>query len=51
MKDVQSGGTTAAGPRDWFTGAVSIDGVQSPGESNPSATTTTRREAGNVART
>ncbi|KRF03272.1 cupin [Nocardioides sp. Soil777] len=32
MKYVQSGGTTAAGPSDWFTGAVYIDGVQSPGE-------------------
>ena len=32
MKLVKSGGTTAAGPADWFTGTVFMDGVQSPGE-------------------
>ncbi|WP_457205081.1 (R)-mandelonitrile lyase [Nocardioides sp. P5_C9_2] len=31
MKYVQSGGSTATGPADWFTGTVYIDGVQSPG--------------------
>ncbi len=31
MKYVQSGGTTATGPGNWFTGTVYIDGVQSPG--------------------
>jgi quercetin dioxygenase-like cupin family protein len=35
MKYVQSGGTTAAGPSDWFTGSVYIDGVQSPDEDSP----------------
>lgn len=32
MKYIQSGGTTATGPDDWFTGTVYIDNVQSPGE-------------------
>src|SRR5437868_12175438 len=30
MKFVKSGGGTAVGPADWFTGTVYIDGVQSP---------------------
>jgi quercetin dioxygenase-like cupin family protein len=34
MKHVQSGGTTVAGPADWFTGAVFIDGVQSPDDAS-----------------
>jgi quercetin dioxygenase-like cupin family protein len=32
MKYIQSGGQTAIGPADWFTGTVYVDGVQSPGE-------------------
>src|SRR3954451_21656883 len=32
MKFIRSGGKTGQGPADWFTGAVFVDGVQSPGE-------------------
>ena len=32
MKYVPSGGTSSAGPADWFTGSVFIDAIQSPGE-------------------
>ncbi len=32
MKVIKSGGKTALGPANWFTGTVYIDGVQSPGE-------------------
>jgi quercetin dioxygenase-like cupin family protein len=32
VKVIKSGGKTALGPADWFTGTVYIDGVQSPGE-------------------
>jgi quercetin dioxygenase-like cupin family protein len=32
MKFTRSGGKTAQGPADWFTGTVYIDGVQSPGQ-------------------
>jgi quercetin dioxygenase-like cupin family protein len=34
VKYLQSGGTTVAGPADWFTGSVFIDGVQSPDEAS-----------------
>jgi quercetin dioxygenase-like cupin family protein len=34
MKFVKSGGATVAGPADWFTGAVFIEGVQSPGDAS-----------------
>ncbi|GGO87731.1 cupin [Nocardioides phosphati] len=34
MKYVQSGGSTVAGPADWFTGSVFIEGVQSPDEAS-----------------
>ncbi len=30
MKLIRSGGRTAAGPEDWFTGTVFIDGVRDP---------------------
>ena len=32
MKYTKSAGQTAAGPADWFTGAVFIDGVRNPDE-------------------
>ena len=32
MKITQSGGQTGAGPTDWFTGAVYIDGIRNPDE-------------------
>lgn len=32
MKFTQSGGQTAVGPADWFTGTVYIDGIRSPDE-------------------
>jgi quercetin dioxygenase-like cupin family protein len=35
VKYVKSGGETAAGPIDWFTGTVYIDGIQSPNEDSP----------------
>jgi quercetin dioxygenase-like cupin family protein len=31
VKVIKSGGETALGPGDWFTGTVYIDGIQSPG--------------------
>jgi quercetin dioxygenase-like cupin family protein len=31
VKVIKSGGKTALGPGDWFTGTVYIDGIQSPG--------------------
>lgn len=30
MKLTQSGGQTATGPQDWFTGTVYIDGIRNP---------------------
>ncbi len=32
MKLTRSGGQTAAGPQEWFTGTVFIDGVRNPDE-------------------
>jgi hypothetical protein len=32
MKYMKSGGQTAAGPKEWFTGAVQIDGIRNPDE-------------------
>lgn len=32
MQYVQSGGASSAGPADWFTGTVLIDGIRSPGD-------------------
>ncbi len=32
MKYVRSGGTTATGSAEWFTGTVYVDGIQSPDE-------------------
>jgi quercetin dioxygenase-like cupin family protein len=32
VKYIQSGGKTNTGPAEWFTGAVFVDGLQSPGE-------------------
>ena len=32
MKFTQSGGQTAVGPADWFTGTVYIDGIRNPDE-------------------
>lgn len=32
MKYTRSGGQTAPGPAEWFTGAVQIDGVRNPDE-------------------
>ena len=32
MELTTSGGTTAAGPQDWFTGTVVIDGIRDPDE-------------------
>ena len=30
MKFTKSGGQTAVGPQDWFTGTVYIDGIRNP---------------------
>ncbi len=40
MKFTQSGGQTGAGPKDWFTGAVHIDGSATPTTSRPSGART-----------
>ena len=32
MKFTQSGGQSATGPADWFTGAVHVDGIRDPDE-------------------
>lgn len=32
MRLTRSGGQTAAGPREWFTGTVFIDGIRTPDE-------------------
>ena len=32
MKFTKSGAQTAAGPADWFTGAVYVDGIRNPDE-------------------
>src|SRR6476620_3438479 len=32
MKFTKSGGQTGAGPKDWFTGTVQIDGIRNPDE-------------------
>ena len=32
MKYTQSGGRTAAGPEEWFTGTVHIDSIRNPDE-------------------
>lgn len=32
MRFIKSGGNTALGPADWFTGAVFVDSIQSPGD-------------------
>jgi quercetin dioxygenase-like cupin family protein len=32
MKYTKSAGKSAAGPQDWFTGAVFIDGIRNPDE-------------------
>ena len=34
MKFIQSGGQTAVGPADWFTGTVYIDGIRNPDEAS-----------------
>ncbi|MGX5716671.1 hypothetical protein [Arthrobacter sp. MAHUQ-56] len=31
MKYTKSGGQTGAGPKEWFTGTVQIDGIRNPG--------------------
>src|SRR4051794_1814778 len=35
MKLTRSGGQTATGPADWFTGTVYIDGIRNPHEQPP----------------
>ena len=32
MKYTKSGGQTGAGPQEWFTGAVQVDGIRNPDE-------------------
>ena len=42
MRFTQSGGQTAAGPKDWFTGTVFIDAIRDPDEQSARSAQATR---------